>query len=116
MAQKATVKVPADGSKPEAVATEEPLVGSSGHSQSSGEEQVPHLHAKTFLAVFAVCLIYFAQVVSLVGAGAVSLCLCSSSHAVNPQGIANTCKNNSKGKSSQGISTALPMLSGFRPR
>lgn len=32
-----------------------------------------HLDAKTFLAVFAVLLIYFAQLVSLVGAGAVRL-------------------------------------------
>jgi hypothetical protein len=32
----------------------------------------PHLHARTFLAVFAVCLIYFAQDFALVGAGAVS--------------------------------------------
>jgi hypothetical protein len=31
----------------------------------------PHLHAKTFLAVFAVCLIYIAQTFTLVGAGAV---------------------------------------------
>ena len=37
------------------------------------EELVPHLHAKTFLTVFAVCLIYFAQLINLVGAGAVSL-------------------------------------------
>lgn len=35
-------------------------------------EPQPHLHAKTFLAVSAVYLIYFAQVFSLVGAGAVS--------------------------------------------
>ncbi len=37
------------------------------------EEHVPHLHAKTFLVVFAVCLIYFAQLINVVGAGAVSL-------------------------------------------
>lgn len=37
-----------------------------------GEEPRPHLHAKTFLAVFAVFGIYFAQVYCLVGAGAVS--------------------------------------------
>lgn len=35
------------------------------------EEPVPHLHAKTFLTVFAVCLIYFAQLINVVGAGAV---------------------------------------------
>lgn len=33
-------------------------------------EPVPHLHAKTFLTVFAVCLIYFAQLINVVGAGA----------------------------------------------
>jgi hypothetical protein len=37
------------------------------------DEPVPHLHAKTYLTVFAVCLVYFAQVYNLVGAGAVSL-------------------------------------------
>ncbi len=36
------------------------------------DEPVPHLHAKTYLTVFAVCLIYFAQVYNVVGAGAVS--------------------------------------------
>lgn len=30
------------------------------------------LHAKTWLTVFAVCLIYFAQLINVVGAGAVS--------------------------------------------
>lgn len=38
-----------------------------------GEEPKPHLHTKTFLAVFAVFGIYFAQVYCLVGAGAVSV-------------------------------------------
>ncbi|KAI8151045.1 Efflux pump FUS6, partial [Colletotrichum sp. SAR 10_65] len=33
-------------------------------------EPVPHLHAKTFLTVFAVCVIYFAQLINVVGAGA----------------------------------------------
>jgi hypothetical protein len=36
------------------------------------DDPVPRLHAKTFLAVIAVCLIYFAQLVSIVGAGVVS--------------------------------------------
>lgn len=43
--------------------------------ESSEEQQddlQPHLHARTFLAVFAVCLIYFAQDFAIVGAGAVS--------------------------------------------
>ncbi|ORY58183.1 major facilitator superfamily domain-containing protein [Pseudomassariella vexata] len=34
------------------------------------QEPVPHLHGKTFLAVFAVCFIYFAQLINVVGAGA----------------------------------------------
>lgn len=44
------------------------------HSTSSIEdaEPVAHLHAKTYLTVFAVCLIYFAQLINVVGAGAVS--------------------------------------------
>jgi hypothetical protein len=36
-------------------------------------EPEPRLHAKTWLTVFAVCLIYFAQLINVVGAGAVSL-------------------------------------------
>lgn len=44
---------------------------SSTDSESHGDDPQPHLHAKTFLAVFAVCLIYFAQDFALVGAGAV---------------------------------------------
>lgn len=43
------------------------------HSIEDHEEPVPHLHAKTFLIVFAVCLIYFAQLINVVGAGAVSI-------------------------------------------
>lgn len=35
------------------------------------DELVPHLHMKTYLTVFAICLIYFAQLVNVVGAGAV---------------------------------------------
>lgn len=35
-------------------------------------EPEPRLHAKTWLTVFAVCLIYFAQLINVVGAGAVS--------------------------------------------
>ncbi|EFX04880.1 siderophore iron transporter [Grosmannia clavigera kw1407] len=34
------------------------------------DEPIPHLHAKTFLTVFAVCTVYFAQLVNVVGAGA----------------------------------------------
>ncbi|KAK3324879.1 major facilitator superfamily domain-containing protein [Apodospora peruviana] len=38
-------------------------------SFSEGEPK-PHLHAKTFLAVFAVCAIYFVQIYNVVGTGA----------------------------------------------
>ncbi|CAK7242067.1 MAG: hypothetical protein STHCBS139747_003544 [Sporothrix thermara] len=34
------------------------------------DEPEPHLHAKTFMIVFAVCFIYFAQLINVVGAGA----------------------------------------------
>jgi len=36
-------------------------------------EPVAHLHAKTYLTVFSVCFIYFAQLINVVAAGAVSL-------------------------------------------
>lgn len=36
------------------------------------DEPKPHLHAKTYLAVFAVCLVYFCQIYAVVGAGSVS--------------------------------------------
>ncbi len=78
MAESEKAAAPVSGQKTEAkpadvaVASEKPLAGSYSHSQTSDEEPVPHLHAKTFLAVFSVCLIYFAQLVNLVGAGAVS--------------------------------------------
>lgn len=36
------------------------------------QEAIPHLHSKTFLTVFSVCFIYFAQLINVVGAGAVS--------------------------------------------
>ncbi|KAL2136145.1 hypothetical protein VTI74DRAFT_5198 [Chaetomium olivicolor] len=45
------------------------LSSDSSNSHHGSDEPIPHLHAKTFLAVFAVCLIYFAQLVSIVGAG-----------------------------------------------
>jgi hypothetical protein len=47
-------------------------------NMEGGDEPVPHLHAKTFLVVFAVCLVYFAQLINLVGAGAV--CITRSSY------------------------------------
>ncbi|KAH6683933.1 major facilitator superfamily domain-containing protein [Halenospora varia] len=42
----------------------------SGSDEAGNTETTPHLHATTFLAVFAVLLIYFVQVFALVGAGA----------------------------------------------
>jgi hypothetical protein len=42
------------------------------HDINVDDEPKPHLHAVTFMAVFAVCLIYFAQNACIVGAGAVS--------------------------------------------
>lgn len=64
---------------PETSANEAPPSTYSGEkstailSTSRGEENepVPRLHLKTYLAVFTVCLIYYAQLVNLVGAGAV---------------------------------------------
>ena len=37
-----------------------------------GADAVPRLHAKTFLAVLAMNIAYFATIVSLIGAGVVS--------------------------------------------
>lgn len=42
-------------------------------SSTNSYEAKPQIHSKTFLAVSAICLIYFAQLITLVGAGAVSL-------------------------------------------
>jgi MFS family permease len=35
-----------------------------------GPERIAHVHAKTYLTVFAVCMLYFAQLINVVGAGA----------------------------------------------
>lgn len=43
----------------------------SGSNSRSDDEPQPHLHARTFLAVVAVNLIYVAQLFALVGAGSV---------------------------------------------
>lgn len=37
------------------------------------DEPLTHVHATTFLALLAICLIYFAQTIALVGTGSVSL-------------------------------------------
>ena len=68
----------------------------------------PHLHAKTFLAVTAVCLIYIAQTFTLVGAGAVSLKPHELPLFQTPLTIGY-----SKAKLSRDISTALKMSPGL---
>ena len=42
--------------------------GKSEHDEE--QEHVPHLHAKTYLIVFTVAMVYLAQVINLVGTGA----------------------------------------------
>lgn len=49
----------------------------SAASQNNDTAQ-PHLHAKTYFAVAAVCLVYVAQMATLVGAGSVSNSLAAS--------------------------------------
>lgn len=48
------------------------IVPASSEESQETHEHVPRLHAKTFLTIFAICLIYFAQLINVVGAGAVS--------------------------------------------
>ena len=86
MSDTATTKPPQDGlavqergitpSTPEN-ASEKDVTGEkvlAKHQQTDVDDPEPqaHLHARTFLAVFAMCLIYFAQDFALVGAGSVS--------------------------------------------
>lgn len=42
------------------------------HGGFDSDEPAPHLHAKTFAAVLAICCLYFTQNFCIVGAGAVS--------------------------------------------
>jgi hypothetical protein len=51
--------------------TENPSAVAKSSIEDNDGELVPHLHGKTYLTVFAVCLIYFAQLINVVGAGAV---------------------------------------------
>lgn len=61
------------GSKSPVVAVaHEKMTASSSDAGESIDAPRPRLHAKTFLAVGAVCLIYMAQLICIVGAGAVS--------------------------------------------
>lgn len=50
----------------------EPVVSDFEGAEEHGADAQPHLHAKTFLAVLAVFLIYAAQLFAIVGAGTVS--------------------------------------------
>ena len=81
--------------------------GSSSSEDTKSEVEQPLLTLRTSLAVLAVCLIYFAQLVSLVGAGAVSqytirLHLKLTSYSkVNPSLV---------------VSTTGPVYPGFRPQ
>lgn len=66
-------------------------------TSSSRSEPRPHLHAKTFLAVFAICVIYFVQIYNVVGSGAVSAdphlpCPETSRHA-SSSALTSTCLN-----------------------
>ncbi|KAK3955662.1 major facilitator superfamily domain-containing protein [Pseudoneurospora amorphoporcata] len=60
--------------QPVALVTEKSSSSNTNENDTSdgpeSDDPVPQLHAKTFLAVAAVCLIYIAQLISLVGAGA----------------------------------------------
>lgn len=51
------------------------ITSKAGDDEHTGDDGDARLHGKTVLAVLAVCLIYFAQLINLVGAGAVSHCL-----------------------------------------
>lgn len=59
--------------------------GSGSSLRVADEDRIPKIHSKTFLAIFAVSTMYFAQVYCLVGAGAVSADLLT--HLDNPNTI-----------------------------
>lgn len=61
---------PAEEAKPAFVVDDGDRQGTP-YSNDSSDVSKPRLSVRTLLAVLAVCLIYFAQLVSLVGAGAV---------------------------------------------
>jgi len=73
-----------DDEKAVAVSSEKAAVDSDS-TDSADDNKSAHLHAKTWLAVLAVGLIYFAQLVNLVGAGAV----CKSMDSI--RGIVHVC-------------------------
>ncbi|KAK9417630.1 putative Major facilitator superfamily domain-containing protein [Seiridium unicorne] len=67
-----TLEIPADNTSPVTKAPSSPVTNEvKGASEpNSSHDSRPQVYTKTFLAVFAICLIYFAQLVTLVGAGA----------------------------------------------
>jgi hypothetical protein len=67
-----TEQHPAEVERPESSEPEHEKPEVLKSSIEDDDEPVAHLHAKTFLTVFAVCLIYFAQLINVVGGGAVS--------------------------------------------
>lgn len=66
---------PKVGRTPESPRVTETPGDGSAKRVPSGEfdEPPPQLHAKTFVAVLAICMLYFTQNFCIVGAGAVSL-------------------------------------------
>src|ERR1039457_3755751 len=72
MSEKEQASTLGEGSQPDIDIPEPEKSVEVKNSIEDADELVPHLHAKTFLTVFAVCLIYFAQLINVVGAGAVS--------------------------------------------
>lgn len=67
----APAAVPAENVVSDNEVDEKPYRDTSASIEDHNEPE-PRLHAKTWLTVFAVCLIYFAQLINVVGAGAVS--------------------------------------------
>lgn len=65
---------PQESKQEEVVMTEKSgTIDTAEPSLRSDDEPKVHLHAKTYMAVLAIGMIYFAQLTTLVGAGAVSI-------------------------------------------
>ena len=64
-----TISIPENGSGKNV--TREKVLAKHQQTDVDDAEPQAHLHARTFLAVFAMCLVYFAQDFALVGAGSV---------------------------------------------
>jgi hypothetical protein len=70
-----TTDAPSDTPRESKIVTDEKVRDhevDTGSGSEEGPERVAHVHAKTYLTVFAVCMLYFAQLINVVGAGAVS--------------------------------------------